>query len=79
MLDRGAVAAKELLDGVERGLGEFFEYAEAEGLRARGINPIEDGDRTTALDPGGATVGELAVASLGVLGAGKAFRALEAS
>ena len=79
MLDGGFMAAKEVFDRIEGGLGELFKDAETEGLCAGGINAIEDSDCAAAFDPGGTAVRELADAGLGVLGAGKAFCALETS
>ena len=79
MLDGSFVFSEKVLDGIEGGLAQLLKDAKAEGLRAGGIDSIEDGDCAAAFDPGGAALGELEDAGLGVLGAGKAFRAFEAS
>jgi hypothetical protein len=76
--DRSAIQEK-CLDGIQRGWGQRLEEAQAEALRNRRVNPVEDRIGAGALYPGGSAIGIQVTARLSELQAGVAFGALEAS
>jgi len=54
-----------MLDRIQRSGAQRLEDAKPESLRAGGVNPIEDGVGTSALDPLCAAVGKQATMRLG--------------
>jgi hypothetical protein len=70
-------AEKECFYGVERGRAQLLKDAEAEGLRARGIDAIKDRECAVQFHPRGRGGGKQAAPGLGNLNARVTFRALQ--
>jgi hypothetical protein len=68
---------KECFNRIECGRAQFFKDAEAEGLRARGIDAIKDRECAAQFHPRGSGSRKQATPGLGNLNARMTLRALQ--
>jgi hypothetical protein len=75
----GSAIQEKGLDSIQCGWGQRLEQPQAEALRNRRVNPVEDSIGAGALYPGAPAIRIQSTARFSELQAGLAFGALEAS